>query len=400
MLPISNRSRELGTENAFVVLGEVAKLQAAGKEIVSFCIGQPDFGTPDHIRLAGIKAIVQGMTGYTPSPGIPQLREAVARYFTRTRGVEVAPDDVVCGCGGKPFIGYTVLSVVDPGAGHEVVYPNPGFPIYEAQIKAHGGVAVPLPLRESRGFNFDLEDLKRRINEKTRLLILCSPGNPTGNLLGREELHEIARMCAPYDDLWIYSDEVYSGLVYDGEFRSIASFPGMKDRTIIADSASKTYSMTGWRIGYAANRALASVFTRWVTNTDSCPPHPNQWAVVEALNASQAPSDRMREIFHERRDRIVKGLNALPGFTCLSPGGAFYVWPNVTDACKRVGAATSEELRSRLLHEAGVAVLADIHFGTPVEGDGQHIRFSYASSFEAIDEGLSRIADFMKKATR
>jgi aspartate aminotransferase len=400
MLPISKRSRELGTENAFVVLGEVAKLQAAGKDIVSFCIGQPDFGTPDHIRLAGIKAIAQGMTGYTPSPGIPQLREAVARYFTRTRGVEVAPDDVVCGCGGKPFIGYTVLSVVDPGAGHEVVYPNPGFPIYEAQIKAHGGVAVPLPLRESRGFNFDLDDLKRRINAKTRLLILCSPGNPTGNLLGREELHEIARMCAPYDDLWIYSDEVYSGLVYDGEFHSIASFPGMKERTIIADSASKTYSMTGWRIGYAANRALAPVFTRWVTNTDSCPPHPNQWAVVEALNASQAPSDRMREVFHERRDRIVKGLNALPGFTCLSPGGAFYVWPNVTEACKLVGAASSEELRKRLLHEAGVAVLADIHFGTPVEGDGQHIRFSYASSFEAIDEGLQRIAEFMKKATR
>jgi len=400
MLPISKRSRELGTENAFVVLGEVAKLQAAGRDIVSFCIGQPDFPTPDHIRLAGIKAITEGMTGYTPSPGIQPLREAVAATFTRTRGVDVAPDDVVCGCGGKPFIGYTILSVVDPGAGHEVVYPNPGFPIYEAQIKAHGAVPVPLPLRESRGFNFDLEDLGRKINAKTRLLILCSPGNPTGNLLGRDELREIARMCSAYDDLWIYSDEVYSGLVYDGAFHSIAAFPGMMERTIIADSASKTYAMTGWRIGYAANRALAPVFTRWVTNTDSCPPHPNQWAVVEALNASQAPSDRMREVFHQRRDRIVKGLNALPGFTCLSPGGAFYVWPNVTDACKRVGAGSSEELRKRLLHEAGVAVLADIHFGTPVEGEGQHIRFSYASSFEAIDDGLSRIADFMKKNTR
>jgi aspartate aminotransferase len=400
MLPISKRSRELGTENAFVVLGEVAKLVASGKDIVSFCIGQPDFPTPDHIRLAGIHAITRGMTGYTPSPGISELREAVARSFTRTRGVTVSPDDVVCGCGGKPFIGYTILSVVDPGEGHEVIYPNPGFPIYEAQIKAHGGVPVPLPLRESRGFNFDVEELKRKINAKTRLLILCSPGNPTGNLLSKGELEEIARLCAPYEDLWIYSDEVYSGLVYDGAFASIAACAGMRDRTIIADSASKTYSMTGWRIGYAANRALAPVFTRWVTNTDSCPPHPNQWAAVEALNASQEPSERMRDVFRERRDRIVAGLNQIPGFTCQTPGGAFYVWPNVTDACQRVGASSSEELRKRLLHDAGVAVLADIHFGTPVPGEGQHIRFSYASSFEAIDAGLDRIRDFMKKNTR
>ena len=400
MLPISRRSRELGTENAFVVLGEVAKLAASGKDIVSFCIGQPDFPTPDHIRLAGIQAITRGMTGYTPSPGIPELREAVARYFTRTRGVPVAPDEVVCGCGGKPFIGYTILSVVDPGEGHEVIYPNPGFPIYEAQIKAHGGVPVPLPLRESRGFNFDIEELKRKITAKTRLLILCSPGNPTGNLLSKGELEEIARLCAPFEDLWIYSDEVYSGLVYDGAFASIAACTHMRERTVIADSASKTYSMTGWRIGYAANAALAPVFTRWVTNTDSCPPHPNQWAVVEALNASQEPSDKMRDVFRERRDRIVAGLNDTPGFTCQKPGGAFYVWPNVTEACKRVGASSSEELRTRLLHEAGVAVLADIHFGTPVAGEGQHIRFSYASSFEAIDSGLARIRDFMKKNTR
>jgi aspartate aminotransferase len=400
MLPISKRSRELGTENAFVVLGEVAKLQSEGKDVVSFCIGQPDFPTPDHIRLAGIKAITEGKTGYTPSPGIPQLREAVARFFTRTRGVTVSPDDVVCGCGGKPFIGYTVLSVVDPGEGHEVVYPNPGFPIYEAQIQAHGGVPVPLPLREARGFNFDIEELKRKINAKTRLLILCSPGNPTGNVLSQAELEEIGRICAPYENLWIYSDEVYCGLVYEGAFRSIAAVPGMLERTIIADSASKTYSMTGWRIGYAANKALAPVFTRWVTNTDSCPPHPNQWAVLEALTASQAPSEHMRDVFLTRRNRIVAGLNEIPGFSCQTPGGAFYVWPNVTDACKRVGAQSSEEFRKRLLHEAGVAVLADIHFGTPVPGEGQHIRFSYASSLPAIDDGLRRIADFMKKNTR
>jgi len=400
VLPISKRSRELGTENAFVVLGEVAKLQAEGKDVVSFCIGQPDFPTPDHIRLAGIKAITEGKTGYTPSPGIAQLRDAVARYFTRTRGIDVPPDDVVCGCGGKPFIGYTILSVVDPGEGHEVIYPNPGFPIYEAQIKAHGGVAVPLALRESRGFNFDIDELKKKLNARTRLLILCSPGNPTGNLLSRAELTEIAKVCEPYENLWIYSDEVYSALVYDGAFQSIAALPGMRDRTIIADSASKTYSMTGWRIGYAANTKLAPFFTRWVTNTDSCAPHPNQWAVVEALNASQEPSLHMRDVFLERRDRIVAGLNELPGFRCQTPGGAFYVWPNVTDACKRVGTPNSEEFRKRLLHEAGVAVLADIHFGTPVEGEGQHIRFSYASSLPAIDDGIRRIADFMKKNTR
>jgi aspartate/methionine/tyrosine aminotransferase len=397
MLPISKRARDLGTENAFVVLGEVAKLQAEGKDIVSFCIGQPDFPTPDHIRLAGIRAITDGHTGYTPSPGIAPLREAVARYFTRTRGVTVTPDEVVCGCGGKPFIGYTILSVVEPGRGDEVVYPNPGFPIYEAQIKAHGGVPVPLPLREAKGFNFDMDDLRKKVNDKTRLLILNSPHNPTGGLLKKEENEEIARIVAPYENLWVYSDEVYSGLVYDGAFHSIASVPGMRERTIIADTASKTYSMTGWRIGYAANAALAPVFTRWVTNTDSCPPHPNQHAAVEALNASQEPSDRMRDVFHERRDRIVAGLNDLPGVRCVKPGGAFYVWPNVTEACARVGAKTSEELRKRLLHEAGVAVLADIHFGTPVEGEGSHIRFSYASSFEAIDEGLSRVRDFLKK---
>lgn len=400
MLPISRRARELGTENAFVVLGEVAKLEAEGRNIVSFCIGQPDFPTPDHIRMAAIRAITEGKTGYTPSPGIPQLREAVARYFTRTRGVEVSPDEVVCGCGGKPFIGYTVLSVIEPGEGHEVIYPDPGFPIYEAQIKAHGGIPVPLPLREARGFNFDLDDLKNRINAKTRLLILCSPGNPTGNLLSRGELEEIAEICAPYEDLWIYSDEVYSGLVYDGTFASIAAMPGMRERTIIADSASKTYAMTGWRIGYAANKALAPAFIRWMTNTDSCPPHPNQWAVVEALNASQASADHMREVFLQRRDKIVAGLNALDGFRCLTPGGAFYVWPNVSEACRIVGAATSEEFRKRLLYEAGVAVLADIHFGTPLAGVGQHIRFSYASSFAAIDEGLSRIRDFLKKNRR
>jgi aspartate aminotransferase len=397
---VSRRAAELGTENAFVVLAEVGRLQASGADVVSFCIGQPDFPTPDHIRMAGIRAIAAGHTGYTPSAGIPALREAIADWFSRTRGIRVEPDHVVAGCGGKPFIGYTVLSVTDPGAGHEVIFPNPGFPIYRAQVEAHGAVPVPLPLRESQGYGFDVDELRRLVNRNTRLLILNSPQNPTGSVLPREVIEEVARIVEPYPDLWVYTDEVYAGLVYDGGFSSIASLPGMYERTILADSASKTYAMTGWRIGYAANAALAPVFTRWVTNTDSCPAHMNQYAALEALRSPQDASDHMREVFHRRRDRIVAGLNRIPGFRCLTPGGAFYVWPNVTEACRIVGAADSEELRTRLLYEAGVAVLADGHFGGHVPGEGQHIRFSYASSFEDIDRGLERVADFMKRAAR
>ncbi|HKQ60512.1 MAG TPA: pyridoxal phosphate-dependent aminotransferase [Candidatus Polarisedimenticolaceae bacterium] len=400
MPPLSVRAEALGTENAFVVLGEVERLRAAGKEIVSFCIGQPDFLTPENVRLAAIRAITDGKHGYTPSPGIQPLREAVAAYFTRTRGVTVAPEEVVCGCGGKPFIGYTILSVTDYGAGHEVIYPNPGFPIYKSQIQASGAVPVPIDLREARGFGFDLDELRRKVGPRTRLLILCSPHNPTGALIDRADLERIAEIVAPFPDLWVYSDEVYSGLVYDGEFTSFAALPGMRERTVIADSASKTYAMTGWRVGYAANARLAPAFTRWVTNTDSCPPHPNQYAVLEALNGPQDEPEAMRRTFLERRDRIVDGLNRLPGVSCQRPGGAFYVWPNVTEACRRVGAEDSEALRKRLLHEAGVAVLADVHFGDPVRGDGEHLRFSYASSFEAIDAGLARIADFLRRHQR
>ena len=397
---VSRRAAELGTENAFVVLAEVGRLQAEGKEVVSFCIGQPDFATPDHIRMAGIRAIAAGHTGYTPSAGIPALREAVAAWFSKTRGIEVSPEHVVAGCGGKPFIGYTVLSVTEYGAGHEVIFPTPGFPIYRAQVEAHGAVPVPLPLREAHAYGFDVDELRHLVNDKTRLLILNSPQNPTGNVLPPEVIAEVARIVAPFPDLWVYTDEVYAGLVYDGSFASIASLPGMYERTILADSASKTYAMTGWRIGYAANAALAPIFTRWVTNTDSCPAHMNQYAALEALCAPQDASNHMREVFRQRRDRIVEGLNRIPGFRCLSPGGAFYVWPNVTEACRRVGAADSEDLRKRLLYEAGVAVLADGHFGGAIPGEGEHLRFSYASSFEDIDRGLARIADYLRKHTR
>jgi aspartate aminotransferase len=397
MLDLSRRVRELGTENAFVVLGEVEALLAKGEKVLSFCIGQPDFVTPDPIRLAAIRAITDGHTGYTASPGIPALRKAAAEFFARTRGVPVSPDDVVCACGGKPFISYAVLSVTDYGDGHEVIYPNPGFPIYASQIQASGAVPVPLDLRESRSYAFDLDELRSKVNEKTRLLILCSPHNPTGGVLTREDLEAIAEIVKPYDNLWVYSDEVYSGLVYDGPFQSIAAVPGMQERTIMVDSASKTYAMTGWRVGYAANAKLAPSFTRWVTNTDSCPPHPNQYAALQALAGAQDDALQMRDVFKERRGRIVRGLNEIEGITCQEPGGAFYVWPNVTEACKLVGAENSEALRKRLLYEAGVAVLADIHFGRQVRGDGEHVRFSYASSFEAIDEGLARTADFIRK---
>jgi aspartate/methionine/tyrosine aminotransferase len=399
-MKLSRRARELGTENAFVVLSEVERLRAAGRSVVSFCIGQPDFGTPDAIRMAGVRAIAEGKSGYTASPGIPALREAVAAYFSRTRGIPVDPQSVVCACGGKPFIAYTILSVTDHGEGHEVVFPNPGFPIYYSQVTASGAVPVPLPLREARGFGFDLDELRSALNERTRLLVLCSPHNPTGAVLSRDDLRAIADIVSGFPNLWVYSDEVYSGLVYDDEFQSIGALPGMQERTIMVDSVSKTYAMTGWRVGYAANAALAPSFTRWVTNTDSCPPHPNQYAALEAVSGSQDEPHAMREVFRQRRDRIVDGLNAIDGISCQKPGGAFYVWPNVSEACRMVGAADSEELRKRLLEQAGVAVLSDAHFGGRIEGEGQHVRFSYASSFEEIDEGLSRTEDFLRANKR
>ena len=400
MPSISRRSDQLGTENAFVVLAEVAKLQAAGKDIVSFCIGQPDFPTPANIQDAAVAAIRGGKHGYTPSAGIAELREAIAKYVSRTRGVAVSPDDVVVGAGAKPFIAYAILSVTDHGAGDEVIYPNPGFPIYESQIRAMGAVPVPIYLREARGFNFDPAELEAKITPRTKLLILNSPQNPTGGIISRKDMEAIAAILARHPDVWIYADEIYSRLVYDGEFASLASIPGMLERTIISDGASKTWAMTGWRIGYAVNRALAPVFTRWVTNTDSCASQISQWATVEAINGPQDAADRMRESFRQRRDLIVGLLNQVPGVTCQSPGGAFYAWPNVTEACRMVGAKDSEEFRVRLLNESGVAVLADIHFGPRVPGEGQHIRFSYAASSETIEKGVARLAEFVRRHSK
>ena len=401
MVPrLSRRAESLGTENAFVVLAEVNALAREGRDIVSFCIGQPDFPTPPNVQDAAVKAIRAGRHGYTPSAGIDELRAAAARDMGARRGLEFTPDDVVVGAGAKPFIAYTIASVTDHGAGDEVIYPVPGFPIYESQICANGAIPVPIYLRESRDFAFDPAELEAKITPKTRLLILNTPHNPTGGMLQPTDLDAIADILSRHPQVWVFADEIYSRLAYAGAFESLATRSGMLERTIICDGASKTWAMTGWRIGFAANRTLAPVFTRWITNTDSCASHVSQWAAVEAITGPQDAAEAMRASFLERRDLIVDLLNEVPGIACRTPGGAFYAWPNVTEACQRTGCADSEVLRKRLLMEAGVAVLADIHFGRRVPGDGQHIRFSYAASPEAIREGIARVDAFVRKNGR
>jgi aspartate/methionine/tyrosine aminotransferase len=401
MPEISRRAGALGTENAFVVLAEVNALARQGKDIISFCIGQPDFPAPANVQEAAIRAIRGGKHGYTPSAGIDELREAAARYLAGTRGgLPIRPQDVVVGAGAKPFIAYAILSTTDHGAGDEVIYPNPGFPIYESQIVANGAKPVPIHLREGKGFSFEFSDLEKLLSPKTKLLILNYPHNPTGGLLGQKELQQIAEILKKHPQVWVYADEIYSRLAYSGEFFSIAQVPGMYERTIISDGASKTWAMTGWRIGFTSNPALAPVFTRWITNTESCASQISQWAALEAINGPQGAAQAMKESFLERRDLIVGLLNQVPGVKCQVPGGAFYVWPNVTEACRMIGAADSEEFRKRLLNEAGVAVLADIHFGTRVPGEGQHVRFSYAASRSAIEQGVAHMADFIRKNTK
>ena len=394
---LSRRTASLGTENAFVVLAEVNDLIRKGKDIISFCIGQPDFHTPVNIQDAAVKAIREGKHGYTASAGIAELRDAAARYMGGMRGLTIDPEHVVVGAGAKPFIAYSILCTTDYGTGDEVIYPNPGFPIYESQILANGAVPVPLYLREARDFAFDPAELEAKITPKTKLLILNSPHNPTGGSLTPADFEAVAAILRRHPQVWVYADEIYSRLVYQGKFASIAALPGMYERTIISDGASKTWAMTGWRIGFASNPVLAPHFVRWVTNTDSCASQISQWAAVEALNGPQTEAEKMRQSFLDRRDLIVGLLNKVAGITCRTPGGAFYAWPNVTAACRMVGAKDSEEFRKRLLNEAGVAVLADIHFGARVPDEGQHIRFSYAASPEAIRAGVGRIADFIAK---
>jgi aspartate/methionine/tyrosine aminotransferase len=401
MPEISRRASSLGTENAFVVLAEVNALARHGKDIISFCIGQPDFPAPDNVQEAAIRAIKSGKHGYTPSAGIDELREAAAKYLAGMRGgVPIRPEDVVVGAGAKPFIAYAVLSTTDYGAGDEVIYPNPGFPIYESQIVANGAKPVPIHLHEDKAFAFNVEDLEKLVNKKTKLLILNYPHNPTGGCLTRKDLEAVARVLEKHPQVWVYADEIYSRLVFNGEFFSIAQLPGMYERTIISDGASKTWAMTGWRIGFTSNPALAPVFTRWITNTESCASQISQWAAVEAINGPQDAAEAMKDSFLTRRNLIVQLLSEVPGVKCQVPGGAFYVWPNVSEACRMIGAADSEEFRKRLLNEAGVAVLADIHFGSRVPGEGQHVRFSYAASKQQIEAGVQRMAEFIRRNTK
>jgi aspartate aminotransferase len=401
MPDISRRAASLGTENAFVVLAEVNALARQGRDIISFCIGQPDFPAPPNVQEAAIRAIKEGKHGYTPSAGIDELREAAARYMAGMRGaLSIRPEDVVIGAGAKPFIAYAILSTTDYGRGDEVIYPNPGFPIYESQILAHGAKPVPIHLHEARNFSFDPAELEKLITKKTRLLILNYPHNPTGGLLTRKELEQVSQVLKKHPQVWVYADEIYSRLAYTGEFFSLAQVPGMYERTIISDGASKTWAMTGWRIGFTSNPVLAPLFTRWITNTESCASQISQWAAVEAINGPQQDAEAMKQSFLQRRNLIVSLLNEVPGVKCQVPGGAFYVWPNVTEACRMIGAADSEEFRKRLLHEAGVALLADIHFGTRVPGEGQHVRFSYAASKQAIEQGVARMAEFIRKNTK
>ena len=389
-MQIAQRIRRLGTETAFEVLAEVNKLKAGGQDIISFALGEPDFDTPQNIKDAVKKAIDDGYTHYSSSAGILPLRESIVRYIYRTRGIEVKPEEVVVTPGAKPIVFDSILSCINEG--DEVIYPNPGYPIYESVINFIGGKAVPLPLLEEKNFSFAPEDLQRRITPRTKMIILNSPQNPTGGILNQNDLEIIAEI-AIEADLWVLSDEVYSKIVYEGEFRSIISIPGMKERTILVDGFSKTYAMTGWRLGFGImKKELALHVARIETNVDSCTATFTQYAGIEALEGSQKESRAMIAEFQKRRDLIHQELNKIRGIKCLMPKGAFYIYPNVTEACQDLGFRDSKELQQYLLHQAKVAVLARSCFGKRNEGEKEeYIRLSYVTSRENIIEGVKRI---------
>ena len=375
----------LGTETAFSVLARARELERQGREIVHLEIGEPDFDTPTHVRDAGAAALRAGETHYCPSAGIPELREEAARYLARTRGVDVDPANVLVGTGAKPFLFFGILATCNPG--DEVVYPDPGFPIYESAIRWAGATPVPLPLLEERDFAFDLADLESRLSSRTKLVILNSPQNPTGGALSPEETSAAAALLAD-SGAWILSDEVYSRMVYDGAFASVASYPGMLERTILLDGLSKTYAMTGWRCGFAAvPDPLVDPLVRFFVNSTSCVPPFVQLAGVTALSGPQDEPRAMVEEFRARRELVVAGLNQLPGVSCRTPRGAFYAFPNVSGV-----PLDTDELADRLLQEAGVAVLAGSAFG---EHGKENLRISYANSRENLALALERMDDFL-----
>ncbi len=376
----------LGTETAFSVLARARELERQGREIVHLEIGEPDFDTPGHIKAAATSALQAGETGYCPSAGIPELREEAARYLARTRHVEIDPANVLVGTGAKPFLFFTILATCNPG--DEVVYPDPGFPIYESAIRWAGATPVPLPLLEERDFAFDPADLASRLTQRTKLVILNSPQNPTGGALTAEETATVAELLAG-SGAWVLSDEVYSQMVYDGEFASVASHAGLLERTVVLDGLSKTYAMTGWRCGFAAVPVpLVDPLVRFFVNSTSCVPPFVQLAGVEALSGPQDEPRAMIEEFRARRELVVDGLNALPGVTCRRPRGAFYAFPNVSGV-----PVDADELADRLLAEAGVAVLAGSAFG---RYGRQNLRVSYASSRENLALALERMRGLLE----
>ncbi|QWK10104.1 MAG: pyridoxal phosphate-dependent aminotransferase [Thermoflexus hugenholtzii] len=384
---LAERMSRLGTETAFEVLARAKALEAQGREIIHLEIGEPDFDTPAHIKAAAVRALEEGWTHYTPAAGIPALREAIADYIRRTRGIPVGPEHVVVVPGGKPIMFFAILALVEEG--DEVIYPNPGFPIYESMIRFVGARPVPLRLRMENEFRVDVEELARLITPRTRMLILNSPANPTGGVLTREDLEAIAELCLKHD-LVVLSDEIYSRILYEGEHISIASFPGMLERTIILDGFSKTYAMTGWRLGYGVMpEPLAEAVTRLMINSNSCTAAFTQIAGIAALTGPQDDVDRMVAAFRERREVMVEGLNRLPGFRCLKPKGAFYAFPNIEGT-----GMSSRELAHYLLEEAGVAVLSGTAFGEYGEG---FLRLSFANSIENIQKALERIEKALQR---
>src|SRR6201997_1603237 len=387
-LRLARRMARLGTETAFEVLNKARALERQGKDIVHLEIGEPDFDTPLNVVEAAIDALHKGWTHYGPSAGLPELRQAVAEYVSRTRGVPVTSDEVVIVPGGKPIIFFSVLSLVD--VGDEVIYPNPGFPIYESMINYVGGRAVPIQLREERDFSLNVNELASLINDHTKLIILNSPQNPTGGVLERRDIEQIAKAIGDRNIL-VLSDEIYSRLLFDaGQHFSIMSVSGMQERTILLDGFSKTYAMTGWRMGYGVMRAdLAAHITRLMTNSNSCTASFTQVAGIEAIRGDQSSVDHMRDEFQRRRDVFVAGLNKIKGFSCRMPKGAFYVFPNVTKTGWK-----SKKLADALLEEAGVACLSGTAFGDFGEG---YLRFSIANSQENLTEALKRVDQWTKQ---
>jgi len=386
-LRLADRMSRLGTETAFEVLNKARALERQGKEIVHLEIGEPDFDTPKNVVEAAVGALYKGWTHYGPSAGLPELRQAIAEDVSRSRGVKVTSDEVVVVPGGKPIIFFTLLALAD--VGDEVIYPNPGFPIYESMIRYLGAKAVPIQLHEETDFGLDVNELAALITDRTKLIILNSPQNPTGGVLSRQDIRDIADAIGDRNIL-VLSDEIYSRLIFEGEHYSIMSVPGFKERTILLDGFSKTYAMTGWRMGYGVMRPdLATHITRLMTNSNSCTASFTQIAGVEAIRGDQSSVDHMRAEFQRRRDAFVAGLNRIKGFSCRMPKGAFYVFPNITKTGWK-----SKKLADALLDEAGVACLSGTAFGDYGEG---YLRFSVANSLENLNKALQRIDQWTKQ---